>query len=63
MGPLFFWRRWRIVKGFVPLLDEIEPMFAFVVENHKLIMLFVLIATIIALSSFGNRPYRAEPPK
>jgi hypothetical protein len=51
------------VKGFVPLLDEIEPMFAFVLENHKLIMVFVLIATIIALSSFGNRPYRPEPPK
>lgn len=38
-------------------------MFTFVVENPKLIMVLMLIATIIVLSSFGNRPYRPEPPK
>jgi len=31
-------------------------MTAFIIENSKLIMLFVLIGTIIGLSSFGNRP-------
>lgn len=45
------------------MTDEIEPMFTFVVENPKLIMVLMLIATIIVLSSFGNRPYRPEPPK
>ena len=32
-------------------------MFAFIVENPKLIMVVLLIATVIGLSSFGNRPY------
>jgi hypothetical protein len=45
------------------VIGEIEPMFAFVVENPKLVMVLMLIATIIVLSSFGNRPYRHEPPK
>ena len=35
-------------------------MFASIVENSKLIMVFLLIATIIGLSSFGNRPYKRE---
>jgi len=35
-------------------------MTAFIAENSKLIMVFLLIGTIIALSAFGNRPYRRE---
>ncbi len=35
-------------------------MTAFIVENSKLIMVFLLIGTIIGLSVFGNRPYRHE---
>ena len=35
-------------------------MFAFIVENSKLIMVILLIATVIGLSSFGNRPYQRE---
>ena len=35
-------------------------MTAFIVENSKLIMVFLLIGTIIGLSAFGNRPYRRE---
>jgi hypothetical protein len=35
-----------------------NSMFAFVIENSKLIMVFLLIGTIIGLSSFGSRPYQ-----
>ena len=35
-------------------------MFEFIIENSKLVMVFLLIATVIGLSSFGNRPYRRE---
>jgi hypothetical protein len=35
-------------------------MTTFIVENSKLIMVFLLIGTIITLSAFGNRPYRRE---
>ena len=35
-------------------------MFEFIVENSKLVVLFLLISTIIGLSSFGNRPYQRE---
>ena len=35
-------------------------MLAFIIENSKLIMVFVLIGTIIALSAIANRPYRHE---
>ncbi len=35
-------------------------MATFIIGNSKLIMLFVLIGTIIGLSSFGNRPDRAS---
>jgi hypothetical protein len=35
-------------------------MVAFIVENSKLIMVFLLIGTIIGLSAFANRPYRNE---
>jgi hypothetical protein len=35
-------------------------MFAFIVENSKLIMVFLLMGTIIGLSCFGNRPYQHE---
>jgi hypothetical protein len=35
-------------------------MFEFIIENSKLIMVFLLVATIIGLSSFGSRPYQRE---
>ena len=35
-------------------------MAAFVTENSKLIMLFLLIGTIIGLSASANRPYWHE---
>jgi hypothetical protein len=35
-------------------------MISFIIENSKLIMVFLLIGTIIGLSSFGNRPYQHE---
>jgi len=35
-------------------------MIAFIIENSKLIMVFLLIGTIIGLSAFGNRPYQQE---
>jgi hypothetical protein len=35
-------------------------MTAFIVENSKLIMVFLLTGTIIGLSAFGNRPYRHQ---
>ena len=35
-------------------------MLEFIIENSKLIMVFLLIATVIGLSSFGNRPYQGE---
>ena len=35
-------------------------MFAFIIENPKLIMVILLIATVIGLSSFGNRPHQHE---
>jgi hypothetical protein len=35
-------------------------MFAFIVENPKLFMVILLIATIIGMSSFANRPYQRE---
>ena len=35
-------------------------MTAFIIENSKLIMIFLLVGTIIGLSSLGNRPYRQE---
>ena len=35
-------------------------MFAFIVENSKLIMVILLIVTVIGLSSFGNRSYQRE---
>jgi hypothetical protein len=35
-------------------------MVAFIAENSKLIMLFLLIGTIIGLSASANRPYRHE---
>lgn len=35
-------------------------MAAFIAENSKLIMLFLLIGTIIGLSASANRPYRHE---
>jgi hypothetical protein len=38
-------------------------MSAFILENSKLVLLFVLIGTIIILSSTGNRPYRHETRK
>jgi hypothetical protein len=37
-----------------------DSMFAFVIENSKLIMVFLLIGTIIGLASFGSRPYQHE---
>lgn len=33
-------------------------MVALLIENSKLIMIFLLIGTIIGLAYFGNRPYR-----
>jgi hypothetical protein len=38
-------------------------MIAFIIENSKLIMVFLLIGTIIGLSSWGNRPYGHETHK
>jgi hypothetical protein len=38
-------------------------MTAFMIGNSKLILMFLLIGTIIALSSSGNRPYRHETRK
>jgi hypothetical protein len=35
-------------------------MVAFIIENSKLIMIFLLIGTIIGLAALGNRPYRHE---
>jgi hypothetical protein len=37
-----------------------QCMVAFIIENSKLIMVFLLIGTIIGLSAFANRPYRRE---
>jgi hypothetical protein len=37
-----------------------DSMTSFIIENSKLIMVFLLIGTIIGLSSFGNRPYQPE---
>ncbi|HET7383851.1 MAG TPA: hypothetical protein VFJ59_14845 [Pseudolabrys sp.] len=37
-----------------------DSVFAFVIENSKLIMVFLLIGTIIGLASFGSRPYQHE---
>ena len=34
-------------------------MVALLIENSKLIMIFLLIGAIIGLAYFGNRPYRA----
>jgi hypothetical protein len=38
-------------------------MTAFIIAYSKLILMFALIGTIIALSSTGHRPYRHEPHK
>jgi hypothetical protein len=38
-------------------------MTAFVIAYSKLILMFALIGTIIALSSTGRRPYRHEARK
>jgi hypothetical protein len=35
-------------------------MLAFIVENSKLIIVFLLIGTIIGLSAYANRPFRRE---
>lgn len=35
-------------------------MFALILENPKLIMMFVLIGTIIVLSHFGEQPVKAR---
>jgi hypothetical protein len=35
-------------------------MLAFIIENSKLILMFLLIGTIIGLSCSANRPYRNE---
>jgi hypothetical protein len=46
------------VKDMLRGNDVSNSMFAFVIENSKLIMVFLLIGTIIGLSSFGSRPYQ-----
>jgi hypothetical protein len=33
-------------------------MLALLIENSKLIMIFLLIGTVIGLAYFGSRPYR-----
>jgi hypothetical protein len=38
-------------------------MTAFIIAYSKLILMFALIGTIIALSSIGHRPYRHEARK
>ena len=35
-------------------------MLGFIIENSKLVMMFLLIGTIIGLSIIGSRPYRHE---
>ena len=39
---------------------RVTCMLAFIIENSKLIMVFLLIGTIIGLSAIANRPYRHE---
>ena len=46
------------VKDMLRGINVSNSMFAFVIENSKLIMVFLLIGTIIGLSSFGSRPYQ-----
>jgi len=38
-------------------------MTAFIIAYSKLILMFALIGTVIALSSTGQRPYRHEARK